>query len=187
MVVRGERGGLRVFRNGVDMAGKPRGVFELAAETSLPLELTAGQMAIGEVRRKGQSVILISMMPATGNSQLYELTLGADGKSLSLNKSTVSTLVRSPTLALRDFNQDGLAEALLLDAEAGILSVTSWGQDENGRVRPFYVGIRPSGLATGLVDSDALPDVAVLTQMSKMTPTPIGLSIAYGLAAGELK
>lgn len=186
LVLLGDGGAVRVFRNKLDGAGKPLGVFELVAEKSLPIELMPGQMMIGEARQKGSPELLISMTPPAGNSQLYAVALGADGRSLVQTQTTVNTSVRGPTLVLRDLNLDGLSEVLMLDPATGIMSLTSWGQDTAGKTRSYYVGIQPSGLAVGLLDGDAQPDVAVLTLMSKMPPAAIGLAVAYGLAVGEL-
>lgn len=187
LVVMGDGGTVRVFRNQLDGGGKALGVFELVAEKSLPIELTPGQMMIGEARQKGAPELLISMTPPAGNSQLYALSLSADGRSLVQTQTTVNTLVRGPTLVLRDLNLDGLAEVLMLDPATGIMSLTSFGQDAAGKTRSYYVGIQPSGLSVGFLDGDVQPDVAVMTQMNKVQPTAIALSVAYGLAAGELK
>jgi hypothetical protein len=140
-----------------------------ASTTGLSASGSAGNYTLSaEVGGAGASVPTgtVSFLDSSnGNAVLGTATLGSSAFGLTmLNLSNPSTGLTPVSVAVRDFNGDGIPDLAVADYGSGtvtILQGTGNGMFTPAANSPVTVGAEPSSVAVGDFNGDGIPDLAI--------------------------
>jgi len=176
----GDNGGLSV------MAANADGT--LGAATRLLPGAQVRAVGIGDFNGDGRADLIWSGTPAGGGFRTVAGALLGDGQGGFTEAALVDVDGTASSVAVADFDQDGLTDAVLAHCCGGTDLTELWGAgDGTFRANDAPGGQDPVALAAADLDQDGLPDLAVVDNAngrtegvfsSLLTPQPLLLNFS---------